>query len=90
MPAYDYRCSSNGRVVEVTHSLRELMGCWGEVCERAGIELGDTDYDAQVYRIVKAEQNMIDGANALIGCGLAAGEIPPCMSGQHCHSSCSK
>ena len=41
MPRYDYLCKANGRVVEVTHSIGEKLGTWGEVCERANVPLGD-------------------------------------------------
>ncbi len=88
MPTYDYRCPTNGRVVEVNHSMRELMGCWGELCERAGIELGDTAYDEPVVRMATGGQ-VLTGATATAGCGLAKGEIPPCMTGHTCQSSCS-
>ena len=88
MPTYDYRCPTNGRVVEVSHSMRELMGCWGELCERAGIELGDTAYDEPVVRLATGGQ-VLSGAAAKTGCGLAAGEVPPCMAGHTCQSSCS-
>ncbi len=34
---YDYRCETNGQVVELNHSMNERLETWGEPCERAGI-----------------------------------------------------
>ncbi len=52
MPSYDYRCEQNGRVVEVFHKMSEKLTTWGEVCEKAGIEPGETPADAPVKRLV--------------------------------------
>ena len=52
MPSYDYRCDHNGQVVEVTHRMSEKLETWGEVCERAGIETGDTPADTPVVRLI--------------------------------------
>ena len=35
MPVYAYFCRANGRTVEVFHSMKEDLGSWAEVCERA-------------------------------------------------------
>jgi hypothetical protein len=89
MPTYDYRCPANGRVVEVTHSMRELMGCWGELCERAGIELGDTAYDEPVVRLATGGQ-ILSGkaAGPSAACGPGSNELPPCMTGHSCSTGC--
>ena len=52
MPSYDYRCEQNGQVVEVHHKMSEKLTTWGEVCEKAGIETGDTPADAPVVRLI--------------------------------------
>lgn len=52
MPSYDYRCDENGKVVEVHHKMSEKLKTWGEVCEMAGIELGDTPADTPVVRLI--------------------------------------
>lgn len=88
MPTYDYRCPANGRVVEVVHTMRELMGCWGELCERAGIELGDTAYDEPVVRLATGGQVLSGGANASSGCDMGSASLPPCMTGHSCSSGC--
>jgi len=36
MPTYEYRCETNGRTLEVSHSMRETIATWGELCDRVG------------------------------------------------------
>ena len=52
MPRYDYHCDANGETVEVIHSINDRLLTWGEVCERSGIEPGQTPADAAVRRII--------------------------------------
>jgi hypothetical protein len=54
MPRYDYFCPSNGRTVEVRHSMSESLASWGEVAARAGLPLGETPEGAPVERVVHA------------------------------------
>ncbi len=51
MPTYDYRCDINDRVVEVSHRMSETIANWGDLCARAGVELGGTPADAPVHRL---------------------------------------
>ncbi len=73
MPTYDYYCPSNDRTVEVVHRMAETLRTWGEVCERAGLEPGDTPADAPVERV-------ITGAAGIVG-GTYAGDPPPSGGG---------
>jgi len=52
MPMYDYQCEANGRTVEVVHSMSKRLETWGELCELAGLECGDTPLDAPVQRLI--------------------------------------
>ena len=76
MPRYDYRCDANGRVVEVEHPMRETVRTWGELCERAGIEPGDTGTGEPVERQVSLSfvrggaSGAAEGPAAGMGCGL--------------------
>lgn len=56
MPTYDYRCEANGRVLEVKHRMSEEINTWGELCERAGIEAGETPADSPVKRLATGGQ----------------------------------
>jgi hypothetical protein len=38
--------------VEVSHSIHETLSTWGEVCARAGIELGATPAGAPMRRLI--------------------------------------
>ncbi len=51
MPFYDYFCAQNGETIEVSHSMSQELGTWGEVCEMAEIEPGDTPSDAPVRKL---------------------------------------
>ena len=73
MPSYDYRCAVNGRVVEVRHRMSEKLTTWGEVCEKAGIDAGDTARDTPVERL-------ITGGSVVSSTALSNPE-PPCASG---------
>ena len=52
MPRYDYHCDANGLTVEVVHSISEKLETWGELCERAGIDVGETAVDAGVRKVI--------------------------------------
>ena len=46
MPAYDYHCETNGRTVEVSHAMTTLLQTWGELCDSADLDPGETPVDA--------------------------------------------
>ncbi|NJK39619.1 MAG: zinc ribbon domain-containing protein [Oscillatoriales cyanobacterium RM2_1_1] len=54
MPFYDYFCPSNNRKVEVLHSIHREVQTWGEICQLAGCEPGDTPANAPVKRLLSA------------------------------------
>lgn len=82
MPSYDYFCESNGRTVEVRHSMRELLGNWGELCARAGIQVGDTPIDRPVTRLVAGGQ-LLGMKKAEAGGGGV--KVHGCATGCGCH-----
>jgi predicted nucleic acid-binding Zn ribbon protein len=78
MPTYDYHCEANGRTVEVSHRMAERLITWGEVCERAGLPLGNTPARTPVNRLVS-------GAAVLSGkSGSAAAAMESCAAGPAC------
>lgn len=79
MPTYDYRCDSNGRVLEVNHRMSETLSTWGELCERAGVDGGDTPKDAPVHRL--ATGGNIVSSNSL---GSGSAPAPACGTGACC------
>ena len=50
MPRYDYTCPSNGRTIEVSHSMAHRVKTWGELCDLAGEPTGETPDNATVVR----------------------------------------
>ena len=52
MPRYDYHCEANGRTVEVVHGINERMLDWGQVCDRARIDAGETERGAPVNKVI--------------------------------------
>ncbi len=71
MPTYDYRCSANGRIVEVNHRMSEQLATWGEVCERTGLAVGDTPEASPVERLAT-------GGQILHSASLKNPEAPAC------------
>jgi len=81
MPTYEYVCPANGRTVEVLHGMSERLATWGEVCDRAGIEPGETPADAPVDRAFGTGM-LLEKSSAASGPA-----IPPggCGAGCACH-----
>ncbi len=59
MPFYDYFCEANQKTVEVFHGSSERFKTWGEVCERAKIDLEGTPVGAAVVRMLAEVNPMI-------------------------------
>ncbi|WP_333687329.1 zinc ribbon domain-containing protein [Methylococcus capsulatus] len=73
MPRYDYFCEANDSVVEVSHPMNDRLTTWGEVCERAGLAVGDTPV-----------RKLITGGGIVRSGALKNPEAPPCQSGAPC------
>lgn len=78
MPTYDYRCEANQQVYEVKHPMSERLNTWGELCEKANINLGEIPPDTKVTRL-------ISGGGVVKSGSLKNPELPPCMSGGGCN-----
>ncbi len=77
MPTYDYRCEANGRVLEVKHPMSANIATWAQLCELAGIDVGDTPVDAPVKRLATGGQVVKSGSLGETG-------APACASGPCC------
>ncbi len=84
MPTYDYMCDTNGRVVEVKHSMSREVRAWGELCELAAIAAEDTPLDAPVRRLATGGQVMTGRNNA----SAAQPAVAPSPAGHRCASGC--
>ena len=76
MPTYDYYCETNGRKVEVRHSMSEELKSWGELCAKAQIDLGDTPADTPVRRLISG--------GAFISSSSLSNPEPSCATGACC------
>ncbi|MBS98968.1 MAG: zinc ribbon domain-containing protein [Oceanospirillaceae bacterium] len=76
MPTYDYRCGENGRVVEVSHAMSERIDTWGELCEQAGLEVGETSPQAKVERLANGGQ--------IVRHSSLGDKATPCQTGAPC------
>ena len=76
MPTYDYICETNGRVIEVRHRMSERLVTWGELCERAAIDAGDTPLEAPVARLATGGQ--------VVRSASLKDSVPPCATGPCC------
>ena len=52
MPRYDYHCDENGQTVEVVHPMALKLEYWGELCEKASIEPGETDLLSPIRKVI--------------------------------------
>ena len=77
MPTYDYCCGANEQVVEVSHRMSEVLHSWGELCERAGIEPGQTPPDSPIKKLAT-------GGNVVQRGALNNPEAPPCAVNGSC------
>lgn len=60
MPVYDYFCPTNQHKIEVWHSMNEQVTTWGELCQLAKCDLGDTPADAPVKRLISAPRLIVE------------------------------
>ncbi len=76
MPKYDYFCEANGQVVEVSHSMAQKLATWGELCGKAGIDMGTTPADAPVKKLITG--------GGVVRAGALKNPEPPCQTGAPC------
>ena len=77
MPTYDYRCEADQQVHEVQHPMAVSVRTWAELCEVAGIDVGEINPDTPVTRLIR-------GAGVVRSTALKNPDMPPCMSGGGC------
>ncbi len=77
MPTYDYRCTANGQVLEVRHTMQERLRTWGELCTLLGISPGETPADAPV-------EKLMNGGSVVRSNALKNAEAPSCATGSCC------
>lgn len=69
MPTYDYYCPENGREVAVFHAMRVRLATWGELCDLASVDVGQTAPDTPVQRRIGTGIVMAQRPDQLAGHG---------------------
>lgn len=54
MPTYEYYCSANQQTLEVMHGMSRNVTNWGELCELAEAQPGQTPADTPVEKLLSA------------------------------------
>ena len=80
MPTYDYLCEANGVQLEVRHTMQEQITSWGDLCELAGVDAGDTPLDTPVKKLITAA--------AVVNRSTLSNPEPPCGGGGCSGGSC--
>jgi len=83
MPTYEYFCEANGRTVEVSHRMSELLGSWGELCQRTGTSPGITPARSPIRRLISASA-VLSGKGASAAAQAASCEAGPACCGGGC------
>ena len=52
MPTYDYVCPQNGQEVSVFHAMSTRVATWGELCDLASVDVGETPPHSPVKRMI--------------------------------------
>lgn len=76
MPTYDYFCEANGRKIEVSHKIAEVLTTWQELAACAGIDPGGTPADAPVKKLISSA--------AVVNSASLSNPEPPCAAGGRC------
>ncbi len=80
MPTYDYVCPENGRELSVFHAMSERIATWGELCDLASTDIGETARTAPVERQIGTGHVLPPRSNKDLG--LSGGG---CCSGTGCN-----
>ena len=52
MPTYQYHCTDNDQTLEVIHGMTRAVETWGDLCELADHDPGQTPADTPVERLM--------------------------------------
>jgi len=63
MPRYEYFCEENQQTVEVSHPMDHVVKTWGEICQLAAMEPGQTPTDASVKKLISRPNIAIPTSN---------------------------
>ena len=78
MPTYEYLCPENGRELSVFHAMSVRISNWGELCDLASVDVGQTECGSPVRRLIGTGHVLSPRSRTSLG--MASG----CCSGQGC------
>jgi hypothetical protein len=60
MITYDYHCDANGETITVSHSFKETLTNWGQLCSLANQHMGQTPQFTPVRRLISCQETQPD------------------------------
>lgn len=60
MITYDYHCDANGETITVSHSIKETLTNWGQLCALANHHMGQTPPFTPIRRLISCEETKPD------------------------------
>ena len=60
MITYDYHCDANGETLTVSHSIKETLTTWGDLCSLANLHMGNTPPFTPVRRLISCQETETD------------------------------
>ena len=64
MITYDYHCDANNTTITVRHSIKDSLKTWGELCELAELDPGNTPPETPVRRLLGGGSLLLKGEKA--------------------------
>ena len=56
MITYDYHCDANGETLTVSHSIKETLMTWGDLCSLANHHMGNTPPFTPIRRLISCQE----------------------------------
>ncbi len=60
MITYEYHCDANGETLTVSHSIKETLTTWGDLCSLANHHMGSTPPFTPVRRLISCQETEKD------------------------------
>ena len=56
MITYDYHCDANGETITVSHSIKETLTNWRQLCSLANYSMGQTSPHTPIRRLISSQE----------------------------------
>ncbi len=64
MLTYEYFCEENQQTLQVRHGMTESLKTWGELCQAAGVDTGETPATTPVERLISGGLMLIANSDS--------------------------